>query len=141
MLTFRIKKDLYKKIKTGEKKIEYRKVTPYWSARIANEVVDLLVHSKSVKQNASKSDIEKFYFECLEKAKKSVVDKYVFREQDGFYLPCVFLGYGKSDCINAIITEIEIIDGATSDLQCDGFVYAMKFEKNKYEKNTKRKND
>ena len=33
MLIFPLKKQWYDKIKSGEKKIEYREVKPYWSGR------------------------------------------------------------------------------------------------------------
>ena len=37
MLIFLLKKEWYEKIKSGEKTIEYRKVKPYWSCRLAKE--------------------------------------------------------------------------------------------------------
>lgn len=36
MLTFNLKKQWYKKIRSGEKTIEYRKVKPYWTKRLGN---------------------------------------------------------------------------------------------------------
>lgn len=40
MLTFNLKKEYFKKIKSGEKTHEYREVKPYWTRRIANIFVD-----------------------------------------------------------------------------------------------------
>lgn len=36
MLTFNLKKEWFEKIKSGEKTHEYRRMTPYWKARIYN---------------------------------------------------------------------------------------------------------
>lgn len=38
MLTFILKKEWYEKIKSGCKKVEYREVKPYWTARLKNAV-------------------------------------------------------------------------------------------------------
>lgn len=34
MLTFNLKKEWYEKIIAGEKRVEYRRVSPYWAARL-----------------------------------------------------------------------------------------------------------
>lgn len=38
MLTFNLKKEWFEKIKSGEKTHEYRRMTPYWKARIYNAI-------------------------------------------------------------------------------------------------------
>lgn len=38
MLTFNVKKEWFEKIKSGEKTHEYRRMTPYWRARIYNAI-------------------------------------------------------------------------------------------------------
>ncbi len=39
MLTFNLKKEWYNKIASGEKRIEYREVKPYWMRRFVNAYI------------------------------------------------------------------------------------------------------
>lgn len=38
MLIFNLKKEWFEKIKSGEKRFEYRELKPYWTTRIFNEI-------------------------------------------------------------------------------------------------------
>ena len=122
MLIFPLKKEWYKKIKSGEKTIEYREVKPYWSIRIFNEIKREL---KKCYPN-SKNNVETLRLqEFLELSKD---DSIVFEPADLFALQGVFhLGYG-TEKISAIITKIEIIDGKNTDLHSDRPVYAIHFK-------------
>ena len=98
MLIFPLKKEWYEKIRSGEKRIEYREVKPYWIDRIENELGE----------------------DYKELAVKDVI---VF----GFLnaKPCILrLGYTKRR-MTADITMIRIVDGKDTDLHIDKPVYAI----------------
>ena len=48
MLTFILKKEWYEKIKSGEKTVEYREVTPYWRTRLHNAFIILAPKEKPI---------------------------------------------------------------------------------------------
>ena len=99
----------FDKIKSGEKKIEYREYKPYWITRIKN------------------------YFEFndmeLEAMYKGGI---IFYE---LIQPLVFrLGY-SGESLKAVVKSISIINGASTDLAIDKPVFAIALEliKNKGE--------
>ena len=95
MLTFNLKKQWYEKIASGEKRIEYREVKPYWTKRINNEWT-----------------VKDRFFSLTQSA-------------DSLCIPCVLrLGYTKK-CMTAKITKIEVVDGKDTDLRIDSPVYAI----------------
>lgn len=108
MLIFPLEKEWYKKIKSGEKTIEYREVKPYWSKRIYSEL------SKEFERrfNHNFCSYEDFTFsavKCGEDAK----------------LTCKLrFGY-TNKYMTAKITKIEIVDGNNTDLHIDRPVYAI----------------
>ena len=99
MLIFPLKKEWYEKIRSGEKRIEYREVKPYWTKRLKNGTRD------------------NFY------KIRQIGDSYKFGEA---ILPkCVLrLGYTKRQ-MTAYITKIEVVDGKDTDLRVDKPVYAI----------------
>lgn len=110
-----------KKIKNGEKTIEYREVKPYWIKRIFNEIERKLIDIYS----SCKKQLQFFsYQEFLELQK---IDSVVFEPPDKFTLQGLFrLGYG-AEKLFATITKIEIVNGKDTDLHIDKQVYAMHF--------------
>ena len=121
MLIFPMKKELYEKIKNGEKTIEYREVKPYWIKRIFNEIERKLIDIYS----SCKKQLQFFsYQEFLELQK---IGSVVFEPPDKFTLQGLFrLGYG-AEKLFATITKIEIVNGKDTDLHIDKQVYAMHF--------------
>ncbi len=98
MLTFNLKKEWYEKIRSGEKRIEYRELKPYWISRIENELGE-------------------------EYKELAVHDKIVFGILNA--KPCVLrLGYTKRQ-MTAVITCIRIVNGKDTDLRIDKPVYAI----------------
>ena len=98
MLIFPLKKQWYDKIKSGEKKIEYREVKPYWSGRFSKEF-----------------EFNQYAFcnigDCLEML--------------NYWHPIKLrLGYTKK-YMEALVNKIEIVDGKDTDLHIDGKVYAI----------------
>lgn len=107
MLIFPLKKEWYEKIRSGEKRIEYREVKPYWTKRINNEL-SVRVNGKilvpfDIRFMAESIDLS----ECPQ--------------------PCILrLGYTKRK-MTADITKIEVVDGKDTDLRVDKPVYAIHF--------------
>ena len=99
MLTFTLKKELYEKIRSGEKTIEYREVKPYWTKRIKNGTRDNFYKIRQI------GDSYKFG--------ESILPKCVLR-----------LGYTKRQ-MTADIIKIEVVDGKDTDLRVDKPVYAI----------------
>lgn len=103
MLTFNLKKQWYDKIASGEKRIEYREVKPYWMRRFVNAYIALThkplpEHFKEGGFNYMSADI-----------------------------PCILrLGYTKR-YMTAKITKVEVVDGKDTDLKIDKPVYAIHF--------------
>ena len=99
MLIFPLQKEWYKKIRSGEKTIEYREVKPYWTKRIANLTGDKVVQYDGRGRTAQILPDNPF--------------------------PCVLrLGYTKYK-MTAEITKIEVVDGKDTDLRVDKPVYAI----------------
>lgn len=96
MLIFPLKKEWYEKIRSGEKKIEYREVKPYWMKR-----VDFLWDNYGVP--LALGDAVSFF-----PLRPSILR----------------LGYTKRH-MTADITKIEIVDGKDTDLHIDKPVYAI----------------
>ena len=95
MLIFPLKKEWYEKIRSGEKRIEYREVKPYWSQRI-------LIFT----------GIPMPFFRNIEFFPSRCPD-------------CILrLGYTKRQ-MTADITKIEVVDGKDTDLRVDKPVYAI----------------
>lgn len=108
MLIFPLKKEWYEKIRSGEKRIEYREVKPYWTKRINNEFA-IRVNGDAV--------IMPFSQCCVESIDLSECPQ-----------PCILrLGYTKRQ-MRADITKIEVVvDGKDTDLRVDKPVYAIHF--------------
>ena len=106
MLTFNLKKEWYKKIRSGEKTIEYRDVKPYWKKRLEKEICGGVMDDP----------ISEFFHSGR------VGDwVHVFLCD----IRCVLrLGYTKR-FMTARITRIEIVDGKDTDLAIDALVYAI----------------
>ena len=98
MLIFPLKKEWYEKIHSGEKRIEYREVKPYWMRRLRSGTRD----------NFDITDIGYFYTFAT-----GVLPKCVLR-----------LGYTKRQ-MTADITMIEVVNGKDTDLRVDKPVYAI----------------
>ena len=104
MLIFPLKKEWYEKIRSGEKRIEYREAKPYWTYRIGNELK---------RQCAFAEDMELFY-----KFSRG-------HRIDIVNIDCVLrLGYTKK-YLTANIDTIELINGKNTDLAIDVPVYAI----------------
>lgn len=105
MLIFPLKKQWYEKIKSGEKKIEYREVKPYWSKRF-----------ESAGCENNKGDVElllKNKIACLSPVIK---------------VKCKLrLGY-TDKYLTATIDKIEVVNGKETDLHTDKPVYAIHLE-------------
>lgn len=97
MIIFPLKKEWYEKIKSGEKKIEYREVKPYWEKRLTVKIFDFIKTEIGTELEPKELDC---FFSC---------------------------GYGRSyyPYIHATITKIVIVDGKDTDLHIDKPVYAI----------------
>ena len=105
MLTFNLKKQWFDKIKSGEKRHEYREVKPYWTKRLSKHA-DFLANNKT--------------------AQKIINNKLAI-------LPCCFkCGYPKFEEKDKIlyggIKLITIINGKNTDLAIDKDVFDIEFE-------------
>lgn len=109
MLIFPLKKEWYEKIRSGEKKIEYREVKPYWTKRFYSEL--------SKKFNARFFPFKFCDYESFCKY-ESVC------EEESKLVGILRLGYTKRH-MTADITKIEIVDGRNTDLHIDKPVYAI----------------
>lgn len=101
MLIFNLKKEWYEKIKSGEKKIEYREVKPYWIKRLMN------AKYTSCKINFMYGPLIPVFcsYESICKLRN---------------------GYSKKHELVANITSVELIlDGKDTDLHIDKPVYAI----------------
>ena len=100
MLIFNLKKCWFDKIRSGEKKIEFREIKPFWTSRLRNEG-------------------------CLPKDGKS----FVWESDKKSVLPilCLFRNGYTRRAISARITKVEIVDGRTTDLAVNAPVYAIHF--------------
>lgn len=100
MLIFPLKKEWYEKIKSGEKRIEYREIKPYWNTRL-------------------NKPFGKLFFAWTGK-----VPSYPFEFEKGIF-PCrLRLGYTRT-YMSAYIVKIQIVDGKNTDLHIDEPVYAI----------------
>lgn len=107
MLNFNLKKQWYYKIASGEKRIEYREVKPYWTVRINNEFA---VHTDGEIIVPFNPPLSVESIDCSKCPQ-----------------PCVLrLGYTKK-YMTANITKIEVVDGKDTDLKIDKPVYAIHF--------------
>ena len=98
MLTLTLTKEWYVKIRSSEKRIEYREVKPYWTRRLRRHTRD----------NFDITSIGWFYTFAT-----SLLPQCVLR-----------LGYTKRR-MTADITMIEVVDGKDTDLRVDKPVYAI----------------
>ena len=106
MLIFPLKKEWYEKIKSGEKKIEYREVKPYWIKRFSNA----FGYYKGTYLQGH-NPFEKELGVCIKAGICPVL--------------CILrLGY-TNRYMTANITKIEIVDGEDTDLHIDKLVYAI----------------
>ena len=110
MLIFPLKKEWYEKIRSGEKRIEYREVKPYWTKRFWHEGGSLTFDTISYDYEATK-DVFPFPMLCK-----------------------LQLGYNPKTRLKAIITKIEVVDGKDTDLHIDKPVYAIHLAEVKEEK-------
>jgi len=105
MLTFNLKKEWYDKIASGEKRIEYREMKPYWTKRFDEEFV---VYVDLHRVEPFNIPFRVGVMDCSEVPK-----------------PCVLrLGYTKK-FMTAKIVKIEVVDGKDTDLKIDKPVYAI----------------
>ena len=111
MLTFNLKKEWYEKIASGEKRIEYREVKPYWTKRLNKEFAEI-VNGRVVVPFGRQLTAESV--DCSENPQECVLR----------------LGYTKKH-MTAKITKIEVVDGKDTDLKINRPVYAIYFELDK----------
>ncbi|MCM1220504.1 MAG: hypothetical protein NC548_39060 [Lachnospiraceae bacterium] len=114
MLTFNLKKEWYEKIASGEKRIEYREVKPYWTKRLNKEFAVYTSGGIIVPFNPHLS-VESI--DCSECPQSCVLR----------------LGYTKK-FMTAKIVEIKVVDGKDTDLKIDKPVYAIHLDEIKEEK-------
>ena len=100
MLTFNLKKEWYKKIRSGEKTIEYREVKPYWNKRLNTE----------------------FNSYSLPLQKTGLAWRY--EDWPQHHTAILRLGYTKRHMV-AQIKKLEVVDGKDTDLAIDALVYAI----------------
>lgn len=114
MLIFPLKKEWYEKIRSGEKRIEYREVKPYWTKR-------LYKWCKSQWRNINKEFSVDFPVSYTE------FDKYGTSYLIGDEGECVYLqlGYNQKTRLSATLFKIEVVDGRDTDLAIDKPVYAI----------------
>lgn len=106
MLTFVLKKEWFEKIKAGSKRIEYREVKPYWTARLKNAALCICPY-------------DPFGFPSRYGESEEYFDK---------KLECCFkCGYKSAETLKAFITKIEVINGLNTDLNVNKLVYAIHF--------------
>ena len=121
MLIFPLKKEWYEKIRSGEKRIEYREVKPYWSKRIYSELRSCLIAEYGEKARKRMPSLD-VYEETLKS------DPVVFgdgTEPKPVVWACKLrLGY-TNRYMAANITKIEVVDGKDTDLRIDKPVYAI----------------
>ena len=118
MLMFPLKKEWYEKIKSGEKRIEYREVKDYWTKLFYNETIEYL------KENRERFLLPSF----TEFVKMFNYDPVLFgdgTESVPVIWKCTLrLGY-TNRYMTANITRIEVVDGKDTDLHIDKPVYAI----------------
>lgn len=100
MLIFILKKCWYDKTASGEKKIEYREVKPYWRERLIN------------------------HFQLDTDEMIEVGDRYIYSEKNPRAVCILRLGYTKQ-YMTARITSIEVVNGKNTDLAINAPVYAI----------------
>mgnify|MGYP003571440272 CR=1 FL=1 len=100
MLIFPLKKEWYEKIKSGEKRIEYREVKPYWERRL-NKPFGTLFPAWNGELPSYPCEFERDLFPCK-----------------------LRLGY-TNRYLTASITMIEVVDGKNTDLHIEKRVYAI----------------
>ena len=99
-LIFSLAKKWYEKFKSGEKKIEYREVKPYWTKRLAK-----ICGQENIESLISGKTTELIFYEPLP--------------------ACILrLGYTAHN-LSASITKIEIVNEKSTDLQIDKPVFAI----------------
>lgn len=89
----------FDEIKSGRKKYEYRKATPFWLKRIMNACNCIVISSQIYFELPE----ENMPFVEFQKAYKKNAEKMTFK-----------------------IKSISTIPGTHTDLQCDSFVYAIR---------------
>ncbi len=115
MLTFNLKKEWYEKIRSGEKRIEYRELKPYWTKRINRHFC--------VKDYKRMQYVAPF----PEQGSISLLHDFTIGGEvtPAFRTECVLrLGYTKQQ-MTAEITKIEIVKGKDTDLHVDKPMYAI----------------
>lgn len=95
MLIFPLKKEWYKKIRSGEKTVVYQEVKPYWNDRILMYTGVPMPFFRNIEFYRSRRPC------CI-----------------------LRLGYTKQQ-MTAKITKIEVVDGTDTDLHVDKPVYAI----------------
>ena len=98
MLTFNLKKEWFKKIKSGEKTHEYREVKDYWFKR-------LFLYSKEICRQTMIPLHSECVFVCGYAPKEDLTKR-----------------------LKAKIKNISIVDGKNSDLNIDSDVFDIEFE-------------
>lgn len=106
MLIFRLKKEWFEKIKSGEKTHEYRECKLYWITRIKNYFY--LTDTDIALLFATENTHLQISNKC---------NKYIYFQ----------LGYGGEKLIAKVLT-IRIIEGRDTDLKTDKPVFDIEFE-------------
>ena len=121
MLIFPLKKEWYEKIRSGEKRIEYREVKPYWEKRIYSDVKNFLgaLFGANIKQE--KVSFRR-YLELIDNL--PLVPKDGIMPNGDTWKSKLRLGY-TNRYMTANITKIEVVDGKDTDLHIDTPVYAI----------------
>ena len=107
MLTFILQKRWYNKINSGRKKVEYRELKPYWTARLKNAV-------------------DKIFPVVYLGFPATYGDSFEYDPESKLF--CYFqLGYKPGKRLHARITKIEVRNGLNTDLNVNKLVYAIHF--------------
>ena len=110
MLIFPRKKEWYEKIKSGEKTVEYRKVKPYWTRRIATTLCRPmfgLYSPKELFEKVATIGFSKKFAACYPDNK------------------CLLRLRFTGKKLSAYISLIETVNGKDTDLHIDKPVYAI----------------
>lgn len=121
MLIFPLKKEWYKKIKLGEKTIEYREAKPYWTKRLYSETKKQFYAEYGSKGLIVIPEYRTFV-KMLEEEKCLFGDG--TEPKPVSWICKLTLGYTGKYML-AVITKIELVNGKDTDLAIDTPVYAI----------------
>ena len=125
MLIFPLKKEWYEKIKSGEKKVEYREIKPYWTSRLVSFYKENTEKNDDFHKYIVDWDKELLDHEIYFTPSEMFVNYFASKEVSFFNAWCQLrLGYTK-EYLSARIIKIEIVDGKNTDLHIDKPMYAI----------------